>query len=646
MNFTTDNSPFQPDEQSSSLLVFVQIALAGIVSMALGVALTLHFVASPAAAPADASDQPDATVNSAEAPVAAESTASKSLPSAADPKNRGDEIIIVGDVSKAPAYHMTVGDEHTYRIQISSSRRGIPQIRKQCVYEVMNGTKEGRKTEPTASGTGFVLTTDGYIATCAHVVARASNVKVVIDDKSWPAKIVAQNTQADLALLKVDASGFAVSTLGNSDEVELAETVRAFGYPLSTVLGTDLKVVTGSVSGIVIDPKDGGRRIQTDAPIDPGNSGGPLVNECGQVIGIASSKLSARVASSVGLAVPINELRLLLETAQVEIGETTAAEPLSGPDIVRTLRPAMAFIEVNGIDGQVFDLNYRVTDNFGTTTNAMQMMMQRFSGNHGPDGEMQVGQFGDVVSEKGSSEELPFMLGPVHQFSLPPLDHLGRSEWTTERDVILQLAPPGPTDLLSAIMQHHQQQRRQNMSPFGRRPEPEPVKLVPAEETVQYERVDNPDSSKITIRKTYVLTTLDDEQNPELQIKGTGEIVFDTKIGVPVGGEYNGEMTRRTGGRSDVIPLTVKIEYFSEEDIALAKKKADEEFKRRSTTTTTTKENPDGTTTTTIVTKTPTGTQTRSMTTGTKRTVAPVPPKKADSNKDKPPEKKTPPGNA
>ena len=618
MNSTFDDSRHPSEEPSSSSFAFVKIVIACLICVALGVGLALRFLVPGEGLLPDASDQQVAAND-------AKSEASKPSASGAGSGGGNNEIIIVGDVSKAPAYQMVVGDEHTYRITVSSSRLGIPVIKRECVYRVMNGTKEGRKTAPTPSGTGFVVTSDGYIATCAHVVARSTNVNVVINGKTWPARIVAQNAQADLALLKVDGSGFAVAPLGNSDKVELAETVRAFGYPLSTVLGTDLKVSTGSVSGISIAPKGGGRQIQTDAPINPGNSGGPLVNGAGQVIGIASSKLSTRLASSVGLAVPINELRTLLNAANVNIAETKSSGSISGPEIARTLQPAMAFIEVNGVSGKVFDLNYRVTEGAGQPNDPMQMFRSQFLARPS-EKQMLVGQFGDVVKDAVTVEELPFMLGPVSQLSLTPLDYLGRSQWSTERDIVLQLAPPGPTNLLSAILEQHQQ-HRQSMSPFGQRREPPAMKMVPAEEVVQFGKVDNPDSSKITIRKTYALRSLDDEQNPELEITGTGDFIFDTNVGVPMGGEYSGEVKRRTAGRTDVIPLKVKIEYFSKAAVAEAKRKADEELARQTTTTTTTTENPDGTTTTTTVSKSPKGTRTQSYTTGTKRPVNPTVPR-------------------
>ena len=135
------------------------------------------------------------------------------------------------------------------------------------------------------------MTADGHIGTCAHVIEGARQIEVSIGEKLYTGKVVSKDARRDIAILKIDALQLPVSRFADSDKVQLAEQVRAFGFPLSSVLGTGIKVATGAVAGIVLDP-DQGRQIQTDAPINSGNSGGPIVNNSGQVIGIASSKLN------------------------------------------------------------------------------------------------------------------------------------------------------------------------------------------------------------------------------------------------------------------------------------------------------------------------------------------------------------------
>ncbi len=112
-------------------------------------------------------------------------------------------------------------------------------------------------------------------------------------------------------------------------------------------------------------------------------------------------------------------------------------------------------------------------------------------------------------------------------------------------------------------------------------------------------------------------------------MKGTSEIEFDKTIGVPIRGQYSGEVIRISGDRRDVTPVTVEFKHFSDQDIAAERKIKEDEIKRNTTVTTTVTENMDGTTTTTTVTKSPAGSRTSSFTAGIKRSVAP--PKKPDT---------------
>lgn len=552
--------------------------------------------------------------------VAAETAQPSSMPDlpAATNSPAIESTVIQSDHPVIARYQLKVGDTHTYRLKITGGKLATGPIRRQCVYEVKNGTKnEWNKAE--ASGTGFVVSSDGYLATCAHVVARASTVEVLLNDKTYQASVVAQDPRTDLAILKIDAQDLNVCTLGDSDTIELAETVRAFGYPLSTVLGTDLKAVTGSVSGLVVDP-DAGKRIQTDASINPGNSGGPLVNDFGHVIGIASSKLSARTASSVGLAVPVNELHAMLAKVKVPHTKAAGTERLSGPQIARTIKTGVAFLRTEGFRGKVFDVDFRLDEQNpmpGTPMFALRMLAGRAK----PAGEMKINEFGEVVEQTGDPGLLPFALGPLNQFCLVPLDYLGRSKWSTESQMILQLKE-GPADLLSAIFEH-QRQNASPFSPFGRQRSETPVKLVPAEETIRFEQLDSEKDSIMTIRRTYRLVTLDSEESPTLEVKGSGEILFDKTVGVPVKGEYSGQVISITEGRRDVTPVTVEFQHVSAQQVAAEKKAVDDRIARNTTTTTTVTDNPDGTTTTTTVTKSPTGTRTSSRTSGVKKTVAP-----------------------
>ncbi|MDO4864397.1 MAG: trypsin-like peptidase domain-containing protein [Ruminococcus sp.] len=185
---------------------------------------------------------------------------------------------------------------------------------------------ETRKRQAVGTGTGIVMTDDGYIVTNAHVVydeeynaGEAVDVYVLFSDQSkHDAKIIAYDTETDIAVLKIDATGLTPATFGNSDELRVGELVIAVGNPL----GFDLfgSVTSGIVSAlnrqIAINEKHM-TLIQTDAAINSGNSGGPLLNSCGQVIGINSAKMSSSYGSAsvegLGFAIPINEAKNIVD---------------------------------------------------------------------------------------------------------------------------------------------------------------------------------------------------------------------------------------------------------------------------------------------------------------------------------------------
>ncbi len=167
-------------------------------------------------------------------------------------------------------------------------------------------TGAGGPQGPRGAGTGFVISSDGVIVTNNHVVADASTIDVELaDGRSLEAEVVGRDGGADLAVLKVDATGLPVVELGDSDAVQVGDEVVAIGNALALEGG--LTVTQGIISG---PPREGVEFgtgleavLQTDASINPGNSGGPLVDASGRVIGINTAV--AAQAENVGFAIPI-----------------------------------------------------------------------------------------------------------------------------------------------------------------------------------------------------------------------------------------------------------------------------------------------------------------------------------------------------
>lgn len=175
---------------------------------------------------------------------------------------------------------------------------------------------EDKEQEAGFSGSGFIISADGYIITNAHVVDGAAAIKIVLQDgiTEYNATIVGADERSDLAVLKVGAKKLTPVELGDSSQLEVGETVAAIGNPYGMELaGT---VTDGIVSALNRKIELGGSfmsLIQTNASINPGNSGGPLVNTYGQVIGITSSKLVASGYEGIGFAIPINDVVSIAE---------------------------------------------------------------------------------------------------------------------------------------------------------------------------------------------------------------------------------------------------------------------------------------------------------------------------------------------
>ncbi len=170
-----------------------------------------------------------------------------------------------------------------------------------------------------SSGSGFILTEDGYMVTNYHVVEGASRITVTTyDAQEFEAKLIGYDATNDIALLKAEASGLRAATIGSSDALAIGDQVVAIGNPLGELAAT---LTVGYVSAKDRDVNTDGtviNMLQTDAAINPGNSGGPLFNMYGQVIGITTAKYSGTTDSGasiegIGFAIPIDDVIGMLE---------------------------------------------------------------------------------------------------------------------------------------------------------------------------------------------------------------------------------------------------------------------------------------------------------------------------------------------
>ena len=169
----------------------------------------------------------------------------------------------------------------------------------------------GQNQVESGAGSGVVISSDGYILTCAHVVSGASNITVTVGDTDYPATVVGEDDTSDVAVLKIDATDLTPATVGNSDSLAVGESVLAVGNPLGELGGT---VTSGIVSALNRSVTIQGTSstntmslIQMDASVSPGNSGGGLFNMNGELIGLVNAKSSSSDAEGLGFAIPIND---------------------------------------------------------------------------------------------------------------------------------------------------------------------------------------------------------------------------------------------------------------------------------------------------------------------------------------------------
>ncbi len=187
----------------------------------------------------------------------------------------------------------------------------------------------GNQTTTPAAGSGFILTSDGYIITNYHVIEGATEIKVTTyNDDVYEAELVGYDESNDIAVIKVDADNLAPVVLGDSDEMSVGDDVVAIGNPLGELT---FSLTSGSVSALnrnVTISNTSMNLIQTDCAINSGNSGGALFNSYGEVIGITNAKysnngdFSSAAIDNIGFAIPINNVKKII-TEIIEDGSIT-----------------------------------------------------------------------------------------------------------------------------------------------------------------------------------------------------------------------------------------------------------------------------------------------------------------------------------
>lgn len=212
---------------------------------------------------------------------------------------------------------------------------GVPMPKQQPDKTPRNGRKQGPQQEeevPRGVGSGFIISPDGYVLTNAHVVDGADEMYVtLIDKREFKAKIIGVDKRTDVAVVKIEGNNLPRLTIGDPNRLRVGEWVIAIGSPF----GLENTVTAGIISAKARDTGEYLPLIQTDVAVNPGNSGGPLINMRGEVIGI-NSQIYSRSGGYMGIsfAVPIDEAMRVAEQLRttgrvtrgrigVQIGEVT-----------------------------------------------------------------------------------------------------------------------------------------------------------------------------------------------------------------------------------------------------------------------------------------------------------------------------------
>lgn len=183
------------------------------------------------------------------------------------------------------------------------------------------------------AGSGVILSSDGYILTCAHVVDGADTVTVTTSDGTeYDAEVVGSDTADDIAVLKIDATDLTAAVIGDSDAASVGETVYADGNPGGTLSGTITEGIVSALNREITVETDSGEAItfnviQTSAAVSPGSSGGGLFNDQGELIGVVNAKSSDTSDEGLGFAIPINDAisiaKNIIENGAFSVSEST-----------------------------------------------------------------------------------------------------------------------------------------------------------------------------------------------------------------------------------------------------------------------------------------------------------------------------------
>lgn len=424
-------------------------------------------------------------------------------------------------------------------------------------YEAQSGT-----------GTGFAIHPDGLLVTCAHVVEDANQLSVVINGRDVPGQVVAIDSQNDLALVRVEYEFKRV--IGLNDELpELGVTCRAIGFPLAgDMLGEKVKMSTGTIVGDDIRMNE--RRLQIDATVNPGNSGGPVVGDHGELFGVADSIMVMEQTQDVSFAVPVDVVAQMLQRARAPYATSHFGERASDPRVVTSYKDAT---------NCTFLIRF---NNKGKDAAPKDLMVLSFDCEMEGNGSRQSQQQGRVVIDRSgkvyfssNSPSLPMFLNRAGTIGFDRFPDGSQTSWKSIDASMVSVNVPNRSN-------------QADDSPFGmlgtdvftpgfRRPGVG-LPLPPSRQSGQAAEV--PQQMMVMKIQAYKLEGERDSTTefaliggdpsqpaPQLVVKGKGKSTFDPQSGFAKMATINGDFTSALGGRSQGGRLRMTYGYMTEAEI-------------------------------------------------------------------------------
>ncbi|PHS12478.1 MAG: hypothetical protein COA78_08380 [Blastopirellula sp.] len=415
--------------------------------------------------------------------------------------------------------------------------------------------KEFDEIEKTRSGTGFVVHPEGIIVTSAQIVFGANRIDVELDGIEYQADIIGYNPNSDLAVLKIQAEGLTFIPIAEANQIELAEEIRVLRHSLSNALEEELEITAGTVTEFVEEEE--ARLLQIDAAINPEDRGGPVLDNQGRVLGVASTFHRGEEIPNTGFAIAAETVSQMLSDLVIPIAQSNSETPLNEMEFNKRTKPAIARIKVQAATG-----GFRFVPNIVNYHSSMDTTGSKREKNR-ESSRMVVDAYGKIQLHKGQ-EGLPYRLGSIGKIGLERLSQTGEKEWKTEEETLIaESEVTSKWFLVNPGLVISGSQKK--LTP------PDKLKIYhPAVIRTSYKIVSKTNNST-KVEKKYSLITLDKKtgNKPYLEITGKGTFEFNKEEGYPTTGTMNYKITQyhKPSNRHITLPVTLNYAYleFGEE---------------------------------------------------------------------------------